>query len=337
VVSSVKKFAWQLKQLLPRPIFLAMRNAGKSIVRVKKKIERQRMQPISKNELMSALRDSGIHAGDVVFVHSALSRIGNVEGGAQTVVDAILEVVTASGTVIMPTFSPVDDYLANLAKGIVIDLRISRSETGKITETFRTTPGVKRSSHPFSSCAAWGKDAEYITKDHATDPRICHKNSPLARVIELQGKVLGLGSAVDAISLFHCAEDIGDIFPIQTHMGPFSGEYVNADGELVRRELFRYDPLVAQYRIDQPYGVWLHERFHEHLFRRGILKAFRFGCAASWTFDANIFWEEIKDLARLGVTIYSRPSEDIIRAMATLPSQGTRSSACSPGTTVEFV
>jgi aminoglycoside N3'-acetyltransferase len=42
--------------------------------------------------------------------------------------------------------------------------------------------------------AAIGHEAEYLTEAHAMSPSIWHEKSPLARVLELDGKIIGLGS-----------------------------------------------------------------------------------------------------------------------------------------------
>jgi aminoglycoside 3-N-acetyltransferase len=317
MLSFSKKLGWELKRVLPRPIFHAIRGAVRSAGSRKKALERLQLPRVTREDLVSSLRAAGLAEGSLVCVHSALSRIGDVEGGAQTVVEAILEVVSEAGTVVMPAYASADDFVADAARGIVPDLRTASSRTGKITEAFRTTPGVLRSSHPFSSCVAWGKHAEYIVRDHAKDLRICHKDSPLGRFLKLGGTVVGLGTDIGIVSLYHCAEDIGGDFPFRTYGEPFLGEYIDAQGLSVRRELVRYDADVARFRIDQPYGEWIRERLREHLERRGILRpAFMFGCARSWTMDATELIREIRALAISGVTIYSRPDDNIVRTMS---------------------
>lgn len=60
---------------------------------------------VTRESLVAGLRCVGLRAGDNVVVHSSLSRLGHVEGGADAVIDALEEVVTADGTLVMPTFS----------------------------------------------------------------------------------------------------------------------------------------------------------------------------------------------------------------------------------------
>ena len=58
---------------------------------------------VAPNDITSALRELGIRRGDRMFVHSSLSAFGHVNGGAEAVVDALLETVAPGGTVAVPT------------------------------------------------------------------------------------------------------------------------------------------------------------------------------------------------------------------------------------------
>ena len=63
------------------------------------------MNPITKDQIVFALQLGGIEKGDVVMMHSALSSIGYVEGGAETVIDAVLEAVGPEGTYAVSTMN----------------------------------------------------------------------------------------------------------------------------------------------------------------------------------------------------------------------------------------
>ena len=63
------------------------------------------MKPITKTEIKEAFTQIGLKAGAVVMVHTSLSAIGYVCGGAQTVIEALTETVGTEGTIMMPTQS----------------------------------------------------------------------------------------------------------------------------------------------------------------------------------------------------------------------------------------
>ena len=61
---------------------------------------------LTKTDFVRGFKEIGIKQGDVVLIHSAMRTIGcDVQGGPQTVVDALLEVVGKRGTLVVPTFT----------------------------------------------------------------------------------------------------------------------------------------------------------------------------------------------------------------------------------------
>lgn len=112
---------------------------------------------IGKEDIKFSLELMDIKKGDILLVHSSLTSIGYVEGGAETVIDALLETVGEEGTIVMSTltgwFEPFDS-------GSI------PSAVGKISERFRLRKNAFRSLHPVHSVAAIGKHAEYITEGH---------------------------------------------------------------------------------------------------------------------------------------------------------------------------
>lgn len=178
------------------------------------------MKPVIKSEIIDALEKLGLEKGDNVMVHTSLSQLGYVCGGAQTVIEALIETVGSQGTIMMPTQSwknldpetgvhwDVDKEYWDIIRENwpAYDAKLTPTNTmGAVAESFRSWPGAVRSSHPARSVAAWGKNALYLTENHDLSD-IFGESSPLARLYELDGKVLLIGVDYDKNTSIHLAD-----------------------------------------------------------------------------------------------------------------------------------
>ena len=57
---------------------------------------------VTKEMLKKALTQLGVEKGMVLEVHSSLSSFGEHEGGAETVINTLKEIVTEEGSIFMP-------------------------------------------------------------------------------------------------------------------------------------------------------------------------------------------------------------------------------------------
>ena len=155
--------------------------------------------------LVKDLQNLGLQKGDTVIVHSSLKSMGQVEGGADTVIDALIEVVGENGTVLFPALSwwPCTTTLK-------FDAKNTASCVGKIPETFRKRPNVLRSLHPTHSVCAYGKLAYELTKDHQLDTTPVGPNSPYQKLIGVDGKILMLGCGLRPNTFMHGVEEVGN-------------------------------------------------------------------------------------------------------------------------------
>ena len=122
---------------------------------------------LTASKITAGLRDLGLFAGIGVMVHSSLRSFGPVEGGPQTVIEALMEVVTPDGTLLLPTFNHGTPFQRN-GPGY-FDPRTTPTINGAIPDAFWRMPNVHRSLDPTHPFAAWGKDAvRYVQHHHRT-------------------------------------------------------------------------------------------------------------------------------------------------------------------------
>jgi aminoglycoside 3-N-acetyltransferase len=268
-------------------------------------------RPVTKSELVEDLKRLGVHKGDLVYVQSSLKSIGKVQGGADAVIDALIEAVGTDGTVAMPAFSiPVGGMKETLERDEVFDPASTPSTVGYITETFRKREGVLRSIHPTSSIAAYGAKAKSLTEGHFKAPSNFGEDTPFLRIIELDGKTIGIGVELDKVSFYHTAEDVFKPFPVKVYMDKIFTAKIRVRDEISEMKVKALDPEVSKTRIDNtPEGDWIRNFITEYLIDSGTLSYGRLGDARTWIMTASEFFKAYEKLAGKNVTIYTTESE----------------------------
>jgi aminoglycoside 3-N-acetyltransferase len=159
----------------------------------------------------------------VVMVHSRMSALGHVVGGAESVVRALLDALGPEGTLMAYTGwqdAPPDDLdaldeearRAYLEGQPAYDSRValSRRDHGRVPEALRTWPGALHSGHPEAGVAAVGSLSKTITASHPHDDAY-GAGTPYARLVELGGQVAMLGAPLDTVTLVHHAEAVAEV------------------------------------------------------------------------------------------------------------------------------
>ena len=183
-------------------------------------IDFNRLNPNTVDSLKSALKDVGLEKNMNIVVHSSLSKLGWVCGGPVAVIDALKEIITCEGTIVMPSHTgelsepsywenpPVPESWWDTIRDTMppFDREFTPTRAmGSIAETFRTGRNTLRSSHPQCSFSAWGRNSSFITEGHSLDFPL-GDNNPLSKLYELDGHILLLGVDFDRNTSLHLCE-----------------------------------------------------------------------------------------------------------------------------------
>jgi len=174
------------------------------------------------DELVAGLSQIGLTDGDVLMVHSSYKSLGGVDGGAETVIDALREIVGTQGTVLFPTFN-----FQSWTETHYFDIRETYSKMGVITELARLRPNAVRTPHPIYSFAVLGAQKDEFVD--CSDPEAYGHNSVFGLFHKLNGMMLSIG--------LHFNDTFSMIHYVEYHTGcdyrrnkNSSGIYVDLDG-----------------------------------------------------------------------------------------------------------
>jgi aminoglycoside 3-N-acetyltransferase len=182
------------------------------------------MQMHSRAALADDFRRLGVRPGDIVMLHASVRAVGEVAGGPDQIHLALGDALTGDGTVMMYAGCPehYDEvgrgHLASAQEREILeklppfDALTARSarDNGALVELFRSYPGALVNAH-VARFAARGRHAAHLVSRQPWDFAYGH-GSALERFVELDGRILLLGSDHDAVTFLHYAEHVAD-FP----------------------------------------------------------------------------------------------------------------------------
>lgn len=219
---------------------------------------------VTKEEIVSGLRELGLKDGDGVLVHSSLSSFGYVEGGADTVIDALLEAVGPNGAVLVPTLTGRrEDGPDNPP---IFDVRNSSCWTGRIPTEFMKRPQARRSLHPTHSVAGIGPLVDTLIEGHEYSLTPCGIKSPYYRLAERGGFILLIGVGQGSNTTIHTAEELAEV-PYHMQKEPTECVVIDYEGNRLLVRLYLHD-------WDTPRQF---ERIDEELLKLGIMRIGKVG------------------------------------------------------------
>ena len=171
---------------------------------------------VSYHEVFSGLRQLGVDKQSPVIIHASLSSFGEIRGGAETLLGAVVGNFNAImvptftyKTMITPEEGPPDNAftygsghdLNLMAEPFSPDMPADKM-MGVFAETVRTRSGAKRSEHPILSFSGLNVDAALETQTQH-DPF-----APIGALAEQDGWVLLLGTDQTVNTSIHYAEKL---------------------------------------------------------------------------------------------------------------------------------
>ncbi len=158
---------------------------------------------VSRSKLVQELCELGV-VPKPLMVHASLREVGAIEGGGDTLIQALLEVLGARGTMLMVLDADPDKPFDALTTPVDVE------DMGVLAELFRNTPGAIVNDHVAARFAALGPQAKELL-----DPIPLHDyfgpSSIFERFTQLEGSVLRLGADIDTVTLTHYAEYLAQL------------------------------------------------------------------------------------------------------------------------------
>jgi aminoglycoside 3-N-acetyltransferase len=200
----------------------------------------QHRTTVTRQDIVHGLRQLGIEAGMDILAHSSLSSFGYVQGGADAVIDALIEAVGPQGTVLVPTLTGSEALSADNPP--LFDRDTTPCWTGRIPQAFLQRCGAIRSQHPTHSVAAIGARAQALTKEHEFSITPCGPDSPYGRLAQTGGHILLLGVTHSVNTTFHHVEEIVGV-PYHMQPGWVAAQVRTSDQvRTIHLMLHRYGP-----------------------------------------------------------------------------------------------
>lgn len=175
---------------------------------------------VTRPSLVADLQALGVDqtATPALMVHTRMSALGHVVGGAQTVVEALLETLGPRGTLLVltgwqdrPPYHQ-QNWDPELRRAYRLQcppfdprFAMAEREHGRVPEAVRTLPEAMHSRHPVCAFAAVGAQAGWLLADQDLDQGY-GEGSPLHRLVDADGAVLLLGAPLETVTLLHLAE-----------------------------------------------------------------------------------------------------------------------------------
>jgi aminoglycoside N3'-acetyltransferase len=191
------------------------------------------MEPvINKDSLIEDIKRLGVLPGDLLYLKVSMRSMGTIQGGATTLIDALLHVLGKEGTIVTSSFVKVYPIRYLQRHKNQISDHHTLSYAGAVANEIKTYPQAKISRHPVQKFVAIGAKAEALLCDHDEH---AYAYDVFRKMAEQKGKTLKIGDErkVKGVGTTHVAVGLLGLRQKRPKVGV---RFVNKEGKL---ELFR--------------------------------------------------------------------------------------------------
>jgi len=156
----------------------------------------------TKQSLQADLKNMGIDPKGTTLAHFSYKSLGDVEGGAETVIDAFVEYMR-EGLMVFATHT----WATVNADQPFFSKEHSACCTGIIPELARKRADGFRSAHPTHSVVAFGKDAQGFVAGDEKCGTPCARTSAWGRLLDRDATILLVGVGMNRDTFIHGIEE----------------------------------------------------------------------------------------------------------------------------------
>lgn len=287
-MSQIKK---NVRKIIGSKYYINIKNRYKGVwKKLHKKLTFDEFSVILKKNL-------NIKLGSIVFVHSSVSEM-NIDFPFFQIIPLLKKIVGEEGTIVFPTHqvnNKLEEYLDN--PDAIFDVEKTPTVLGLLPEIMRRDKNSIRSLHPTHSVTAYGNLATEIVEDHINSVYPCGEKSPLYKIAENKGIVIGLGVDTRYLTFVHTIEDImKDEFPVS----PISRKIYNCKVKDSNGNILNVKTLM-NYKKNIPPKI---PKFMKRHISKEICCDFKIKGNKFYYCDTSALMDKMKELARKNITIY---------------------------------
>jgi aminoglycoside 3-N-acetyltransferase len=264
----------------------------KRISKLKHSANKLFVPKLTKERLKAQFQEIGLQQGDKIIINSSMSKLGVLENGPKTFVDALKEYITEEGLIVMSTYPHTNSfhYLENYE---VFDVNTTPSKNGALTEYFRKSKDVTRSIHPTHPLAAWGRDSRELMEGHEKSTSLYDLHSPYKKLLDLNIKIVLIGVNFNHAVMIRVIDDLYPDYPLSPYI-PNKTYHVKVkgyNGELIEMITPCHDPAFSKERYNMAIFPFMKDK----------IKFARIGKAETWIFSSQELFNTQIDCAKKNI------------------------------------